>query len=205
MINLFIDRIKDRGMARTNRYRVTFDLPNSNQVTSELVTLFCDNVTLPGMNISTTPYRIYGESREVPYERSFDPINLTFYVDGQLDVKTAFEKWIHLIQDQNTRVLRYYKEYIRDVRIDVLDLQDNVLQTLTLYNAYPKSLGSITLDAASKDVMKVGVVLQYEYWRSTTSQDIGAAKQIKIEDRQNIQTGTGTDNTFIDPSSTFTA
>ena len=171
MIFEFLGEVKNRGLARTNRYDVVIPLPviTSND-TSRVANLFCDAVSLPGMSVSTQPQRFYGEVREMPYERTFEPVTMSFYVDSGFEVKTAFDEWINLIVDPTTRAMGYYNDYVRPVEIFVRNVDDSAPYKITLHEAYPKSINTIQLDTASRDIMKVTLTMQYKYWTSATTQ-----------------------------------
>ena len=157
----------------TNRYRVEFSLPpalaaskNTYNYVGDLrtVLLYCDSAQLPGMSVSTQQSRIYGEFREMPYERLFDNINLTFYVDNTMDSKALWDAWINSIQDPVTRQFNYYNDYITDITIFVLDKADKEQYKVKLYECYPKSISPIQMDYSSKEMMKIQVSINYKYW-----------------------------------------
>ena len=164
MITDFIAAVK-KGMARTNRFTVEISADQSDD--AKLITLFCESVSLPGINIATTPHRVYGETREMAYERGFDPVNMTFYVDSNLQVKQFFDAWMGNIVDPFTRQMNYYKNYVKDIKISVYTVDETVAPyELTLYEAYPKTIGTVQLDNNSKDIMKLPVTFAYKYWRT---------------------------------------
>jgi hypothetical protein len=171
-LNEFIASVKTNGMMHSNRFRVMFSPPTvlrgENAYTGDLqkVLLHCDSVTLPGMSISTQQARTYGEFREMPWERTFENVNMTFYVDRSMDSKALFDKWINSIQDPVTRQFNYYKEYITDIEVFVLDQDDKEQYRVKLFECYPKSISSIQMDYSSKDVMKIQVSMNYRYWIS---------------------------------------
>ena len=187
----FIAKVK-QGMARNNRYLVTIPLGYGNA--SEIASLFCESVSLPGLSVATTPHRIYGEQREVPYERMFDPVTFTFYVDSGLIIKKAFDDWMAQIIDPLTRTQAYYNDYIRDVTIEVYNVDDTVPYAVTLYKAYPKSVQAVQLDANGKDIMKLTVTLVYKYWESKE-----IAEQVQAD-----QTAIINSDTFQDPFEVLT-
>jgi hypothetical protein len=102
--------------------------------------------------------------REVPYDKLHDPVNMSFYVDTDLKVKRFFDLWMNSIQDPQTKKYSYYDNYITDIQIHVEDLNDKSRYMITMYECYPKSVGSIQLDYASKDVMKLQVTMNYRYF-----------------------------------------
>ena len=175
----FISEIKSQGLARTNRFAVLFTPPTSvNPANLRKTLLFCDQASLPGVNFSTVQNRSYGEVREVPYEKLFDTCQLTFHVDKDMMVKSLFDQWIQSIQNPVTRTYSYYNDYITNMQIEVQDLADNTRYEMTLYEAYPKTIGAISLSNESKDTMKLTVTFQYKYWTSSSIQQIGNGQKI---------------------------
>jgi hypothetical protein len=156
------------GIARTNRYSVVMDIPSvdgSGLTPLSDLLIFCDQVQLPGLNIQTAPNRTYGEVRETPYEFAYEPINFTFYADAGMHLNAYFSAWIKSIQYNGRRSFRYYDQYIcPQMQILVQDTEDDTRYQVTLYECYPKSIGAIQLDYASKDVMKIPVTMIYKYW-----------------------------------------
>jgi hypothetical protein len=161
------------GMARTNRFSVVMQTPDFLQ--SDGITpfrdllLFCDQAQLPGVSMNTTPIRIFGEVRETPTEYNYEPITLSFYVDQQMHIKAWFDGWIKNIQYGEQRTFRYYDDYVcPQMQILVQDTLDQSRYQVNLYEVWPKNVGQIQLDYASKDLMKLSVTLQYKYWKYTT-------------------------------------
>lgn len=175
MINEFIAQVRERGLARTNRYEVMIPFPSD--VPGEvgrMINLFAESVSIPGMNISSQPHRTFGEAREMPYERTFEPIQMTFYVDAGMQVKTAFDKWLARIINPQTRTIGYYRDYIADkITLRILNVDDTNPLTINIYEAYPKTIGAIQMGHDSKDIMKLQVTWQYKYWLSFNHNNVG--------------------------------
>jgi len=158
------------GMARTNRFSVVMDVPVSLEGITPFKNLlvFCDQAQLPGLSINTQPIRVFGEVRETPYEFNYEPIQFSFYVDGDMHVKAYFDEWINSIQNGNRRTYKYYNTYVcPQFQVLVQDVSDNTVFQVTLFEAYPKSVSAIQMDYASKDIMKIQVSMVYKYWKST--------------------------------------
>jgi hypothetical protein len=178
-IQEFISQVKSGGMARTNRYAVLFTPPSGVSPASlQKIMLFCDQVQLPGANFSTVQNRTFGEFREVPYERIYDNITMSFYVDTEMKVKELFDNWQNVIANPQTRTYNYYNNYITNMVIEVQDLNDNTRYAVTLWECYPKTVGSIQLDYNSKDVMKISIGMQYKYWTAEPVSPIGDGEQV---------------------------
>ena len=163
----FISSIKSKGLARTNRYTVVMTLPFvfDNNITKKAL-MFCEQIQLPGTNFSTAQNRSFGEFRETPYEKLYEPINLNFYVDKEMLIKDMFDQWQNSIYNPQTRTFNYYDKYTTDITIQVQDTTDTSHYYITLHECYPKSVGAVQLDYASKDVMKLSVSIAYKWYET---------------------------------------
>jgi len=164
----FISEIKTKGIARTNRFTVDLTPPKALGEEVKRMLLFCEKANLPGINIATAQARTYGELREMPYERLYDPIQLTFHVDRNMTVKSIFDNWMGYIVNPSDRTMGYYSNYVTPMTIRVQDLEDKTTYLVQLYEAYPKSVSTISLDAGNNnDTMRLDVTFNYKYWVAT--------------------------------------
>ena len=208
-LNQFIASIKSEGLMRNSRFAVTFNSPRSMQgggAATDLrkILLYCDNVNLPGMTLETTQAKTFGEYREMPFNKLFDNINMSFYVDNSMHVKRMFDSWMGAIQNPQTRTFNYYKDYTTDITIQVFDIADKSRYEVMLYQCYPKTINPITLDYADKEVMKMTVSMNYKYWISSSV----TMSQNKSATSNNINNNSLTNGLFGDalniPSTYFT-
>jgi len=177
----FISKVKTGGLARANRFGVVITPPRSLEVvrspsrgrvintdfTTRDLFLFCDSAQLPGLNFASTQARTFGEYREMPYEKLFDTVTLTFFVDNQMHVRRFWEGWLNVIQDPYTRHMSYYNDYVAPITIHVYDVQNLHRYAITLHEAYPKTVASMQLDSTSRDLLKISVTIQYKYFTTT--------------------------------------
>jgi hypothetical protein len=170
----FISKVKTGGLARANRFGVLINAPfdpsfsdNYADFTSRDLFMYCDNAQIPGLNFATTQARTYGEFREMPYEKLFDVVTLSFYVDNDMKVRRFWESWINKIQDPYSRHVNYYDNYVGTVIVYVYDVNNNNRYAVTLEQAYPKTIAAIQLDSQSRDMMKISVTIQYKYFRTS--------------------------------------
>lgn len=170
-LNEFTSYIKSIGLMRTARYSVQMGIPktmtNNPTVASNRlnnISLLCDQVVIPGLNYNTIDNMSYGEIREVPYLRLYDNINLSFYVDNDMNTKRYFDDWLFTIQNAYTRTFNYYNDYTTTINLYVEDLNNNPSYAIQLFECYPKSISPIQMDYASKDVMKITVNMAYKFW-----------------------------------------
>lgn len=168
-IKEFTAAVKNNGLARSNRYAVSFVVPMvfNSEVTKKAL-MFCDQIQIPGTNFSTTQNRTFGEFRETPYEKLYEHINVSFYVDRNMQVKQLFDEWTNHIYNPNTRTFNYYDKYVTDTTIEVQDIANKTNYWVTLHECYPKSVGAIQLDYSNKDVMKLSVTMAYKWFETKT-------------------------------------
>jgi hypothetical protein len=165
----FLAEVKTKGLAKNNRFGVAFNGANFagfNPARYRSAMLLCDGAQIPGVSYATVPNRTFGEMRETPYDRLYEPVNLSFYVDKEMQVKYLFDKWMDAIQNPATRKFNYYKDYVVDMAIEVFDTQNQTRYIAAFYEAYPKAISSVQLDSANKDIMKLNVTMQYKFWTS---------------------------------------
>jgi hypothetical protein len=176
-LNEFLSQVRKNGLARQNRYAVVIHRPSLNsgsQVVGNpdssdmyrLLILFCEAAQLPGMGIGTSQVQTYGEIRENPHSRIFEPITMTFYMDLQMRVKSFFDDWFNFIYDPNTRHLNFYDNYTTQIDIYQEDVKDFDNYVVHLYEAYPRIMNAMELNYGSKDIHRLPITFQYKYWRS---------------------------------------
>jgi hypothetical protein len=172
-IQNFLAEVKTDGLMRNTRFSVWFALPaifgNKGLPGAEnirKILLFCESANLPGISLSTSQARTFGEFREVPWEKLFQNITLSFYIDNSMQIKEMFDNWILNIQDPNTRSFSYYNDYITDLTIKVGDSSNKSRYAVTLYECYPQSIAPIQMSLSGRDIIKLDVTFAYKNWVS---------------------------------------
>ena len=165
LLSKFISQIKEGGLARSNRFTVELTIPSGMPnlyKEFDIVHLFCEQATLPGIAVVTQPIRTYGEIREMVSDRTFENITLTFLVDSKMLVKKVFDEWMSIVINPSTRLAGYYDQYATTMIISIQDTQNRTTYECELWEAYPKSVQAISLDNNSKDVMRLAVTFAYK-------------------------------------------
>lgn len=202
-LNDFIAQVKTSGLARTNRYVVYISLPWETDASMRDLLLFCDQVQIPGTNFNTSDMRTFGETRKAPYERLYEDVNMSFYVDKEMKNKIMFDYWLNQIQDPHTRTFNYYDDYVTDIVIEVQDLKDQSRYGIKLYEAYPKSLGAVQLDYAGKDIMKISVNFAYKYYHIGSQEILEPEEVAPVYEYPAVQTAKDPLNSFVNRLKNF--
>ncbi len=157
---------KMTSFARTNLFEVRiFAKPDSVQKPlQERLRFSCYQATVPGMAIATTE-KDQGY-RSIAYQKIYEDVTLGFYVHGDMKELKVFQDWMKLMIQPDDNHVGYYDSYTSTVEIKNLDTQQKEVLTTTLYDAYPKALSAVTLDAGSNDeIIKVTVNFTYRHYK----------------------------------------
>lgn len=171
-IDNFVSEVSTRGLARPNRFEVTFPLPNglnnSSQVAdSRIVSLFCESANLPSKTIGVKQQKIYGPNYQRPFSSEYggEGITMTFLVDRAMDIKGFFDAWTNIIIDPFQYFVHYPDNYTVPITISQLDEGENRTYTVTLEDAFPRSVALMELNQSSQNsVHKLNVTFAYRRW-----------------------------------------
>lgn len=177
---------KRGGLAPGNRYAVYMPLPLISFDPQELiakafgqgsnasnkffqdprdVSILCDQVTMPGRQISTTDLSNNMLNVKLPYNYINDDVQMSFHITNDHYMKKFFENWVGRIINRRTLTLNYRSSYATDIIIQQLDQRDIPVYTCTLKNAYPITVGSYDLSNASESTtQKLNITFAYEDW-----------------------------------------
>lgn len=171
----FVALVKTNGVAKPSHFSVMFTpvgKPILSNFNIESMLLYCSQANIPGINIASNPAKIFGETFEFAYEKMYGPLNLSFYVDTNMEVKKIFDSWMDNIQDPKTKRFSYYSDFTTDITLNVYDTMHKKVYTMTFYEAYPKSIGDIQLDYGAQGFMSMPVTFTYRYFETFSSQGI---------------------------------
>jgi hypothetical protein len=165
----FLSFVKEDGLAKQNRFEVDIAMPPAlvaRGYNNRNLTLLTKSVSVPGVNIATGEIRVVGEIMPFPYDRTFGGATVTFYVDKRFNVRKIFEDWVDAIQDPNTRLLGWYNDTISDIKVLVMDKQENINFEIQLFEVRPKTLGALSLDQGTGEMMTFDVTFDFKYYRT---------------------------------------
>jgi hypothetical protein len=171
-ISKFSERVRYKGIAKQARYYVELTPPNvvsSNygSDTVDMINLFVEQTMFPEFVVATQSNRANSNSVEMPYDRIFGPITMTFLCDRRMTVKHFFDMWTQGIYNTFGGVINYYDDYVvPEINIYKVDEQSSRVYCVTLYNAYPKVVNDMVLSSNSTDLSRFQVVFAYEMWKS---------------------------------------
>jgi hypothetical protein len=143
------------GFQKSNRFRINIIpptvIPGGTQITPTAFTVFASNIQTPSQSIifyedTMSPS---GPPISIPLRRNYDDrYIIEFIIDKNWNIRSFFDSWINALflntgtntANKNSTRVQYFTDIVGTLEIEALDQNDNVVKTITLYDAYPKQI-----------------------------------------------------------------
>jgi hypothetical protein len=111
---------------------------------------------------------MYGIAPEIVDGITFGgTLAMTFQASSDLEERVFFESWQEMAWDRGTWNVKYYKDYIKEIEIYVLDINNQRRYGIKLMECFPKEIGPSSFSAATaSDIVKIPITMQYRYWET---------------------------------------
>jgi len=168
VLNDFLSEFHDKnGYALPSRYEVIITSPAEGN--ARKVSMRCETIDLPGRSLNTSPdSNMYGIAPEIVDGITFGgTLAMTFQASSDLEERVFFESWQEMAWDRGTWNVKYYKDYIKEIEIYVLDINNQRRYGIKLMECFPKEIGPSSFSAATaSDIVKIPITMQYRYWET---------------------------------------
>lgn len=126
--------------------------------------LLCRSVEIPPKQLNTSQIKINGQTRTVPMNYRWDNVTATFIDTNSCLVYNVFSNWLDAINNPVTNTGRFYDDYVKDLRLDYLNKNSEVMGYISLYEAFPiaVSRSAVSYDATN-GYMTTTVTFSYLY------------------------------------------
>lgn len=177
-IENFLSVVRSKGMARTEKFSVTFTAKPEVVTAPEeqLLTLFCEEAAFPGKTIITRPARIHNLNIQRPSSVDFfgESANFTFFVDSEWKVKTFFDEWMDAIIGK-TREVSPYTDIVGDIVIEAVHegpvdetpvegWKETPRYRVKLHEAFPKTMNLMQASYSTVGVHRLNIGFAFKYW-----------------------------------------
>lgn len=129
----------------------------------EVATYLVRSTTLPETTMDEINLNWQGYDFKVAGKYTYNDWQVTFNVDVDVKIQQMFHNWTTLIHDPTTNIHTQPTNYFADQQIELLGLDGMPIQKYKLLGAWPKSIGQVTLDYSSNDVVQFDVNFTYVY------------------------------------------
>jgi len=174
---------KRGGVAKQNRFQVIFTPPQGSLLSGagivgalisggglksmindpRDISMLCENVTIPGRQITTLDYTAEKQAVKIPYSFINEDVTCTFLLTNDYYMKTMFDNWMEQVFDDKKFTAKFKKDFTSDVVIQQLNSKDIPVYGVRLENAFPTTVAGITLDNNSESaVQKMTVTFSYD-------------------------------------------
>lgn len=161
------------GFAKTAKFMVKI-IPNSPNNYMRYyrkdmrdLSFLCEAAELPGRGFMTTDIRYYGPNFKVPFQSSYEDLNLTFLVRENFLERELFDSWMENINPNATYDFSYKDDY--DCTIKVYALSDvdfyGANYSFTFEEAWPVLVNAQPVTWADDNFHRLTVSFTYKYWR----------------------------------------
>ena len=174
---------KRGGVAQTNRFEINVNTPSALNLDTRDFSILCESCSLPGRQITTIDYQILQNSYKIPSGFVNEEVTFTFVLTNDFYVKKAFETWANAVVDFNSYKVKYRDSYAGEITIRQLNKgttnknddgtlfvkEESTIYEAVLHNAFPVSIGAISLDNNSENtIQKFTVSVAYENFENKT-------------------------------------
>ena len=183
-VNKFLGEIGRSGIAYQHRYDIMFgSTRNGTQLFDrgmmEKMNTRLESVLLPASNIASSPVKLQGIDREMPYGRTYEgDITLVFLEDSNFTIRKAFEAWQNKVVDETTYLCGFYDDYTCDnVDITMTNLKNKEVYKVRVFDLFPKTVNQVQLSSAGEEIVKTEVSISYRRWTSNPEEGSTESEQ----------------------------
>jgi len=162
------------GGARPNQFRVDLTFPSFvgiGAVVGLNAQFLCKSAQLPASTVENMQILYRGRQVNFAGERSFAPWTISVYNDTTFSIRNAMETWSDgVMNNAQTNGRTNPRDYQVDLLVNQLDRNGATVKTYKFHDAYPTTIGAITVDYDSNNQIEIfDVEFTYNYWTSNTT------------------------------------
>lgn len=163
----FLTHVRDKNLARSNRYEVEIMSPNGASSDMRIVSMLAEDVMFPGLLIGTKPLRINNATHQRAsfIDHMGDSLTITFFCDTDWSAKNVFSDWMELIVNPYTREVNYPSDYYGELNIYSLNEKDERIEGWNIMETFPRAIAPIQASATNAQPLRLPVSFAYFKWQ----------------------------------------
>jgi hypothetical protein len=132
----------------------------------------CEVAEFPGRGFQNVDLRYYGPSFKMPFQTSYEDMNLTFLCRAQSPERQLFDDWMDLINPVTTFDFNYRDDYA--CQIDIFQFSEQDMKRgygtmdpeymFSLKDAWPVLVSPQQVTWADDQFLRLGVTFTYTKW-----------------------------------------
>ena len=159
------------GGTRPNLFEVEIAFPNETAIdndTKEKSRFLIKAAALPASNITPIDVNFRGRILKIAGDRTFDTWTVTVLNDVDFSIRSAFEKWMNLINKMEDNTGEQDPGvYQPDAYVHQLDRDGSTLRTYKFHDVFPTQVSQIDLSYETTDAIEEFTVeFQVQWWEA---------------------------------------
>ena len=159
------------GGTRPNLFEVEIAFPNETAIdndTKEKSRFMIKAAALPASNITPIDVNFRGRILKIAGDRTFDTWTVTVLNDVDFSIRSAFEKWMNLINKMEDNTGEQDPAiYQPDAYVHQLDRDGSALRTYKFHDVFPTQVSQIDLSYETTDAIEEFTVeFQVQWWEA---------------------------------------
>ena len=166
----FKSRISGGG-ARPNLFEVELAFPAAVSVDNDILSkarFLVKAAALPASTVSPIEIPFRGRILKIAGDRTFETWTITVMNDVDFSIRSAFEKWMNIINNVNDNTgIQDPEQYQSDAYVHQLDRDGGILRTYKFYDLFPTNVSAIDLSYETTDTLEEFTVeMQVHWWEA---------------------------------------
>ena len=159
------------GGTRPNLFEVEIAFPEQLAIDNDVKEksrFLVKAAALPASNITPVEVNFRGRILKIAGERTFDTWTVTVINDLDFGIRSAFEKWMNLINKMEDATGTVNPaDYQPDAYVHQLDRDGSTLRTYKVHDVFPTNISQIDLSYETTDTIEEFTVeLQVQWWEA---------------------------------------
>ena len=159
------------GGTRPNLFEVEIAFPEQLAIDNDVKEksrFLVKAAALPASNITPVEVNFRGRILKIAGERTFDTWTVTVINDLDFGIRSAFEKWMNLINKMEDATGTVNPaDYQKDAYVHQLDRDGSTLRTYKFHDVFPTNISQIDLSYETTDTIEEFTVeLQVQWWEA---------------------------------------
>ena len=159
------------GGTRPNLFEVEIAFPNPIAIENDVKEksrFLVKAAALPASNITPIDVNFRGRILKIAGDRTFDTWTITVLNDADFSIRSAFEKWMNLINKMSDATgAQDPAEYQPDAYVHQLDRDGSTLRTYKFHDVFPTNISQIDLSYETVDAIEEFTVeMQVQWWEA---------------------------------------
>jgi len=151
-----------RDYARSYLFYAKID---NNEYFQDINSYLVKSTTLPATTIDEIEANWQGHKYKLGSTPTYDDFTLTFNIDKMAEIRNKMLKWSVYINNpvNNSHGNPSMSSYFSDITLRQVNADNVTIQTFRLVDAWPKTVGEVSLDYTSKETASFDVTFAYQF------------------------------------------